>query len=80
MKNVIHRGALFRLFVQSGEYTFGADIISNWKKLDFEDSRILLKMMFFPKQCTVSMIRRFCVNPASFIMKINIVLNKYFDN
>jgi hypothetical protein len=61
--------------IQSGEYTFGADIISNWKKLDFEESRILLKMMFSPKQCTVSMIRRLCFNPASFIMKVNIVFN-----
>ena len=58
--------------VQSGEYTFGADMISNWKKLDFEESRILLKIMFFPKMCTVAMIRRLCFNPASFIMKVTI--------
>ena len=60
--------------VQSGEYTFGADIISNWKKLDFEESRILLKIMFFPKLCTVAMIRRLCFNPASFIMKVIIYI------
>ena len=56
--------------VQSGEYTFGADMISNWKKLDFDETRILLKVMFFPKQCTVAMIRRLCFNPGSFIMKV----------
>jgi hypothetical protein len=65
--------------IQSGEYTFGADMISNWKKLDFEESRILLKMMFFPKKRTVSMIRRLCFNPASFIMKVNIIFNQYLD-
>ena len=60
--------------VQCGEYTFGADMISNWKKLDLEETRILLKVMFFPRQCTVAMIRRLCFNPASFIMKV-----KQFD-
>ena len=60
--------------VQSGEYTFGADIISNYKKLDYEESRILLKIMFFPKLCTVAMICRHCFNPASFIMKVKIIL------
>ena len=58
--------------VHGGEYTFGADMISNWKKLDFEESRFLLKIMFFPKLCTVAMIRRLCFNPASFIMKVTI--------
>ena len=60
--------------VQSGEYTFGADMISNWKKLDFEESRILLKIMFFPKLCTVAMIRRLCFNPASFINSYSLLL------
>jgi hypothetical protein len=55
-----------------GSKTFGADMISNWKKLDFEESRILLKIMFFPKLCTVAIIRRLCFNPASFIMKVTI--------
>ena len=41
------------LICYMGEY-IGADIISKYKKLDYEESRILLKIMFFPGNCVVS--------------------------
>ena len=58
--------------IQTGEYVFGADMISNYKKLDYDETRIMMKILFFPKQCTVSMIRRLCFNPGSFLMKVRI--------
>ena len=61
--------------IQSGENTFvGADMISNWKKFDFEETRILLEVVFFPRQWTVAMIQKLCLNPASFIMKVKLIV------
>ena len=52
--------------IQSKEYTLSADLINNFKRIDYERLRILATLAFFPKDCSVGQIRRLLFDPDNF--------------
>ena len=61
--------------IQSEEYTLSADLINNFKRIDYERLRILVTLAFFPKDCSVGQIRRLLFDPTTFTMSVSNSIN-----
>ena len=56
--------------MQSGDYIISADMIQSYRKIDLEESNILMQIAFFPQQTTIQMIRKLIFDPRSYSPKV----------
>jgi len=56
--------------MQSGDYIISADMIQSYRKIDLEESNLLMQIAFFPEQTTIEMVRKLIFDPRSYSPKV----------
>ena len=51
--------------MQSGDYIISADMMQSYRKIDLEESNMLMQIAIFPQQTTINMIRKLIFDPSS---------------
>jgi hypothetical protein len=62
--------------IQSKTYIFAPDFVAYNKKLDFDETEVLWRLVHFPEEADINMIMKLIFDPRSYGRKVKIKLHE----